>query len=227
MSLALLGIASVIIFPAWVWMKIKQITSSSEEGTQEKYPESLSVLFEEFELTSKPKALYQAFFLLRRLILVTILIFLRHQVFFQCLIISHLSILNLVYLTYFRPFESHSQNRIEIFNEFTVFLSSMTINSFLNGGVELTFREFTGWMLIGISCLNIIVNLLLLGGQTLSDLVGHLHSKWTGHQESMRIQEVFSNWKVFKLKFPQVSKDDFREIKGEFRMREFCREWSS
>mmetsp|Transcript_17852 Transcript_17852/g.27621 ORF Transcript_17852/g.27621 Transcript_17852/m.27621 type:complete len:315 (-) Transcript_17852:321-1265(-) len=158
--IALVFLVGVPAFPLWAAFIIHREVKATKRNP------TFGLFTEEFDTSSPLKAQYQSFFLARRLSLVAILVFMRGEVFFQCTFVTHLSLLNLVYLTYVQPFKDEQSNRLEAFNELTVLFSSTLIMTFLNAGSELTFREFSGWLLIGTVCLNIGVNLISVGYKT-------------------------------------------------------------
>jgi len=69
------------------------------------------------------------------------------------------SLINLAYLITHKPFEEEFENKIEIFNELCILISSYIFNTFLNGALPVILRTELGWAFIIVVLLNITVNL--------------------------------------------------------------------
>ena len=68
----------------------------------------------------------------------------------------------LIYLTFVRPFEITLMNNMEIFNEFCVFLATTHLFQFTDYVPDPEIQYFFGWSIIGVTLLNIIVNMLVM-----------------------------------------------------------------
>ena len=69
--------------------------------------------------------------------------------------------INVIYVFTQRPIRD--QNSVEVFNELTVWLCAYIIDIFLNIEVAMSSRDILGWVLMGLSLLNIVVNLSIVG----------------------------------------------------------------
>ena len=163
----------ILIFPFWAAMSIKNnFGSLDSKKTRQLY----GPLYEDIKTNSLNCALYQVFFVARRLIITVLFVLFNNFTFTQSMVMIGLSWAVLAYTSHFHPFTSVAQNRIELFNEFCVFLCCHTINSFLNAGVPDMFRDVMGWVLIGIAGINISTNIIILGYQTSIDLILTIYS---------------------------------------------------
>ena len=57
------------------------------------------------------------------------------------------------------PLKSLAENRIEIFNEFTIYMCSNIMGVFLNVAMPTDLRMLLGYILMGFAGFNIVVNL--------------------------------------------------------------------
>ena len=73
-------------------------------------------------------------------------------------------------LAKYQPFEETEQNRLELFNDYTIFGCAIALCNFTpylalshTGGVELSkLRTLIGWIVIALICLMILVNQVFL-----------------------------------------------------------------
>ena len=68
------------------------------------------------------------------------------------------SILSLIYVAYFRPFENRFDNNKEIFNEICILIVSYSLFIFTDFSMEIQLKNDFGYILISIVIVNIIVN---------------------------------------------------------------------
>ena len=68
------------------------------------------------------------------------------------------SILSLIYVAYFRPFESNFDNNKEIFNEICILIVSYSLFIFTDFSMEIDLKNNFGYILISIVIVNILVN---------------------------------------------------------------------
>jgi len=105
----------------------------------------------------------------RRLATVAVLIFLRDTPFFQCQFLMIFSTVTLIYTAVAKPLREG--NAIECFNEFCIMLCSHVTNVFLNIAVSMDTRDALGWVLMGIALLNIVTNLVIIGSETVMQII--------------------------------------------------------
>jgi len=70
--------------------------------------------------------------MLSRFWLVAILVFMHHLPFFQSALLTAFSILNCSYMVGSSPLFGKKENRIEIFNELSIYTCSLFITTFIN-----------------------------------------------------------------------------------------------
>ena len=92
--------------------------------TDKRYKRKYRFMFEEIEVKKLACCLYYVFFIMRRYIMVVSLIALPKNFLFQILLTVHASLIFLLYLLHSTPFIEPSQDRMELFNESTVFAST-------------------------------------------------------------------------------------------------------
>ena len=78
--------------------------------------------------------------------------------------------MNMVYLISEQPLDTKRANQIEIFNEVCIVLCAHTVTTFLNAAIPIELRDDLGWQLIGISGINIIINLTITGVDSIIDV---------------------------------------------------------
>jgi len=80
------------------------------------------------------------------------------------------SITNLAYMVSSHPLCTPKENRIEIFNEFTIYICCQIMTVFLNVAMPFSLRDILGWCLIGFAGFNILVNLALTMWESCKEL---------------------------------------------------------
>ena len=107
-------------------------------------------------------AMYTPYFLLRRFGTGMIIVVLVKWPFFSCTFLMVFSVINFMYLFVVRPFKTKKVNTIETFNEFCIYVCAhiYTILCRAEGGYE--FINLMGWSHVGVCCINIITNVLLM-----------------------------------------------------------------
>jgi len=91
------------------------------------------VLYEEYDYKSSEriKAYYTAISLVRRLFMITVLMRLKNYASIQMMLFIFSSVFSLATLVALRPYKDASTNRIEILNEFTVYINTQLTQVFL------------------------------------------------------------------------------------------------
>jgi hypothetical protein len=74
--------------------------------------------------------MFNVYFLYRRLTTALTLVLMNEYPYFQCVILLAMSIINLSYMWADKPLSS--DNMIEIFNESTIYMTSLIMTNFLN-----------------------------------------------------------------------------------------------
>jgi hypothetical protein len=80
-----------------------------------------------------------------------------------------LSACNLIYLAVNYPLKSLRENRIEVFNEASIYLCCQLMTNFLNVSIPLGLKDKLGYILMGVAAFNTVTNLALVVVGTISD----------------------------------------------------------
>jgi uncharacterized membrane protein YjfL (UPF0719 family) len=72
------------------------------------------------------------------------------------------SVIHISYMIYNMPFKNNQDNWIEIGNELTLLTIAHVILGFTNPLHHAIIRASFGWMLIGLTAINIVVNLIIV-----------------------------------------------------------------
>ena len=138
------------------------------------------MLYADNRTDTKERALYNVYFLIRRLLSVIVLVFLTQWPFFQCNFLIVFSIINLSYMVACHPLKTPAENRIEIYNEWTIYMCSNIMAVFLNVAMPTELRILLGWVLMGIAAMNILVNLGITVWGSVQDMWSERkHKKYT------------------------------------------------
>ncbi len=112
--------------------------------------------------------------------------------YFQILLVSFSCITLILYTTLCKPFMQHSMNRLEIFNEVSILISSYHLLAFTPFVDSPSLQYLLGWSLIGVITLNIVVNMLFIGYSTLCSLkvaFQRLLFRYCKNRETLRLNE--------------------------------------
>ena len=123
------------------------------------------VFFDQINTKSLLQALYSEFFMVRRLITAFILVFMAKWPFFQLALMIEMSLIHLIYMIVIKPLEK-SENKLEVFNELTIYLCGHMMVNLLNVATPVYLRDTLGWILMGLISFNVFANLVLVGYQT-------------------------------------------------------------
>ena len=118
-------IAFIIIFyVAFLSFKITKINIKYSGKLKKSVKKKYKIYFEGISNKNNLNAFEKTFFILRRLLQVLALVLLNSFPIFQSLTFTSLSLINLIFILKFNPFESKSKNRIEAINECLILLAS-------------------------------------------------------------------------------------------------------
>ena len=103
--------------------------------------------------------MFNILFMLRRYLYILCLVFLPSSPYMQTLAPQILSMMLLVYLIECQPYETSTDNRVEVFNEACIYLLFATLHALHHSKNMLTqFNHGIGvWMMV-IVCLNMTIN---------------------------------------------------------------------
>lgn len=143
-----------LIFPFFI-MTILYVLQSRLKRPE--YVQRLGSVYDGLKTESKMALLYNVLFLSRRLMFSYIVVFVDYPVL-QIQMLFYQSILMIMYLMYFRPFELNELNNIEIFNELTILISAYHMLLFTPWEANIDTQFLVGYSMIGVTATNIIVN---------------------------------------------------------------------
>ena len=103
---------------------------------------------------------FQTWFLLRRLLFAFTTIYLASCPFLQVTLLMLQSFLSLCYLIVYQPFDKWILNKVELFNEGTLYMVCYTMLMFLLGSEGDNYD--LGWLLIGLIVVNIGINVFIM-----------------------------------------------------------------
>ena len=129
---------------------------------------SMRVYLEGVRNSSLSKMMYNLVFLSRRLITGLVLVMLSPYPYFQSYTLVVLSFLNLLYLIDVKPLKKG--NGYEIFNEVFIYICSMIMANMLDASINTSLNELRGWLMIGMSTSNLVINMVLTILSSLSDI---------------------------------------------------------
>jgi hypothetical protein len=116
-AITIVMLVAIVTLPIWIFRLIsKNRKDVHKEEFQDKYP----WLFEELSVTGYDIALYQFYYLLRRVYLAFIVVFMPFRPVLHCLSFIALSLANLIYLLRHQPFKKFKETGIEIGNEICI-----------------------------------------------------------------------------------------------------------
>ena len=102
------------------------------------------------------------FFFMKRLILVTILIFANEFLWFQIALLNFMALASLIYTVWFMPFDSKQSSLVEAFDDCTVLLITYILWSFAHIVREPETTNDLGYVFIAIIFGNILLHLVLM-----------------------------------------------------------------
>jgi hypothetical protein len=127
-SIALIAYVMVFLAPLYITYVINNNRDTlNDEVTLDRY----GIFYAEFNFNRPYAAYFTVHMMLRRLILISILVFLTGMPWLQAQLILVLSLINLCFIWAIRPYADKLTNKIEIFNECTVYINSLLHLQFL------------------------------------------------------------------------------------------------
>ena len=104
--------------------------------------------------------------MLRRLLFSVLAILFPSHPFFQIQMMVAHSIMIIIYIASVKPFENPLLNRLEIFNEVCIISATYHLFFFPEYTDDPEFQYQLGWSIIGVTTLNIAVNMVIMGKGT-------------------------------------------------------------
>jgi len=124
-----------------------------------------------------------------------------------------------------KPFEENFDNKIEIFNEMCILISSYIFNTLLNGAVPVILRTKLGWAFIIVVILNITVNLGISAKQSIVLFYRNIKNKNSLLKAQAINEKKASNRMYLASKCPEKFKGFDYEMKC-IEAIKTCRDWN-
>jgi hypothetical protein len=167
-SLTFIYFVLILVVPVWGYIGIN--LNFKRLNTQ-KVKNTYGVFYADNRIDTRPRALYNIFFLLRRFVSVVVLVYGGFWPYMQCAVLLVLSLGNGVYMVVFQPMHTRKMNLIEIFNEATIYICACIMTTFLNVAMPASLRTELGWTLMFFASLNIFVNLCITSIDSVKDTI--------------------------------------------------------
>jgi hypothetical protein len=134
------------------------------------YKTRFGAYFTNIETHRKPRALhFSTLFMTRRLVIVLTIVFLRFSNVLQSLVAVHCSLLMLAWLIEVKPYDRVYKNYLEISNEFLITILGYFGFLFTDYVGNPATRYIFGFVYIGILAWGLLVNVLVLGYDAITD----------------------------------------------------------
>ena len=214
-SMLVIGLTIAIIwFPVWIY---KNVHENRDDLEHPDFQAEFGWLFEDMRKKREPEALYQFYFLVRRLFLAIILTFFSDYKVMQVTSFVATSVFQLIYLVRYQPFKKLVNFFIELFNEFCIVISSILVLTILNPDLSSEARLDLGWNLIYTVSANVSTNLLIVAHQTSGDTLQSLKERY----------EMFDNWhNKYQIENDQMIPPEQRQKEAtKFMEDDFCEDW--
>ena len=155
----------------------------TEAKNKEELKETVTEIFEGFKL-NLPSLLFYLFFILRRQLMVTILVFMPTKGLIQCSIHILSSFCILIYAITYRPYESDVLTFQEICNETFTLLSAyhmLLFTDYVSDDETTTtgknLKHELGWSFLAIIGTNLLINLAIIAREVLLKIIKHFRDK--------------------------------------------------
>ena len=123
----------------------------------------MSILLDNNHHRQYSSAVYEIVFLFRRLVLVIVILFLADFTWVQTHLFVVFSLAKLCYQVRVKPMKTGYSNKVKVCNEACVYLCMMILLQLCDPmSISQTAKYVMGWVMIGLICLVIVVNLLLV-----------------------------------------------------------------
>ena len=135
----------------------------------EEFRESFGEVYEGMDPSKKSIIFYSCYFLIRRWLLVSILCWsiFRKMVWIQIHSTLILTMVQIIYLQLYMPFEETLVGRLDLFNEYTAMILLYHVFLFTSLVPHLTFQMIVGWSFVAFMCGNMTVHVFFLLKTTL------------------------------------------------------------
>ena len=117
---------------------------------------------EEIDTKCKWKVFYFFAFQLRRAFFLLLCFTFVDLPGIQLVCLNFLNLSSLIYLGQNQPWDNRFKNRMEMFNEWTVFQCSMLMMTFSPYVAEIEMQSFMGWAMIGTIVINSLINVMVI-----------------------------------------------------------------
>lgn len=170
--------SSLLVLPFFVIDQVNQNFKRLSLGNSQGL---IGVLVKDLKVDSIYRAAFTFVFLVRRLFLVFVIVFLTKYNSIQCILMVASSLLKLVYLMWTQPFKKSSHLALAVFNEGQVWINAVVLYGFCDASIDLGLRDNIGWVYIGNITINIVVNLVVAtymnGKEAIKERKKHIEKK--------------------------------------------------
>lgn len=135
-----------------------------------------------------------------------------------------MSLLNAAYLISVRPMHTSKENRIEIFNELTIFMCATIMTCFLDVAMPVELRNLLGWVLMGVSGFNIFVNLCITCTDSFKDMWEERNRNKYAKKAAKVLELKLKNREKLLETFPGYF-THFANEQAVIKVIQFCKEW--
>jgi hypothetical protein len=116
-AITILTLVAIVVLPIWIF---RLISKNRKEVHKVEFQDKYHWLFEDLSVSGYDIALYQFYYLLRRIYLAFIVVFMPTRPVLHCLSFIGLSMMSLIYLLRHRPFKKFKDTAIETGNEICI-----------------------------------------------------------------------------------------------------------
>ena len=160
----------LILVVAFPYSAYKYVDKYQKHLHQKEVQAKYGVFYYDLNLDNYHSTMFNFYFMLRRMLICTILTFMFEYTLFQQQLMLIMCVFNMIYMINVQPFQSQTKNYIETFNELSIYIANIFVTCFLDPGHHMDFTNGVGWAIICNAGFNILVNLLLVIGGTVRDV---------------------------------------------------------
>lgn len=151
--------SSLLVLPFFVIDQVNQNFKRLSLGNSQGL---IGVLVKDLKVDSIYRAAFTFVFLVRRLFLIIVIVFLTEYNSIQCILMLTSSLLKLVYLLITKPFKKLSNLAMAVLNEVQILINAMILYGFCDASIDLGLRDVFGWVYIGNISINVFINVAVV-----------------------------------------------------------------
>ena len=195
---------AIFVFPCYgFYIIICNFKKLDKKETKDK----VGIFIDNIKLDNKHRVMFNVYFLCRKLLTVLVLVFMDDFPFFQMVILMLLGTLNLIYLITEKPLVFSMENKVETLNEMAVVISSHIMTLFLNTANPQELQDLLGWVIIGLACLVIVINMSVTVISSFSQSYAVCLTKRNRNKARKVIDKMFASRKKLLKMIPNEFKN--------------------